>query len=425
MTTGLPDEAVIHLLQISNLYFKHSRQVQFASAFGRALKMRGFPIGDKSIQSIGLLEFIMQGAALSLIVTSCEQLMEQKCFPSAKLVSTRFTAASCVSFKGLSKNSAIKEIQLHKESTEIFGLDSLDRKILWELDANCRISYEKLSQKLNLSANAARKRLEKLIEDGVILRFMVIPQNAVLDADFISILVYTDGTENQDDLIQRIGSHPVVHHVSPLVSTEGGTYHLFGQYSGIDMLSELGQFLKEIENVTEVKLYPVLFPKGGKIELTKIQLRILACLIDNPRMSISEIAQCSNLSARMVRRVLNKFQDERAIRFTVRWDINAGDNTSFWILISWDQKKMTHEELANALESEFPDDYWTSFVVATEPIVFARFVVANLRRANQIIGRVKEMDSVESTHNFVCYSSSDFPWLGETWLKEMISKIDR
>jgi len=303
-------------------------------------------------------------------------------------------------------------------------LDSVDRKLLWELDANCRISYEKLGQKINLSANASRKRLENLIEAGVIVRFMVIPHNAVLDAEFISILVYTDGTEIQDDLIHRIGNHPVVHHVSPLVTTEGGTYHLFGQYTSIEMLSELGQFLKELDAVTEVKQYPVLFPRGGKIQLTKMQLKVLACLIDNPRMSISEIAQCSKLNARMVRRVLDKLQEERAVRFTVRWDINAGDNTSFWILIRWNQKKMTHEEIVKTLESEFPEDYWTSFVVATEPIVSGRFVVANLRRAHQIIGKVKEMPSVESTQNFVCYSSFDFPWLGETLLQDMISRME-
>ena len=303
-------------------------------------------------------------------------------------------------------------------------MDSVDRKILWELDTDCRISYEKLSQKLNLTANAVRKRLENLIEDGVIVRFMVVPHNALIDVDFISILVFTDGKENQSDIIRRIGDHPVVHHVSPLATTDGGAYHLFGQYSSIDMLSELGQFLKELETVTEVKQYPVLFPKGERIELKKIHLRILACLIDNPRMAISDIAQCSKLSARMTRKALTQLQDGRAVRFTVRWDVNAGDNTSFWILIRWDQKKMTHEDLVKELESKFPNDYWTSFVVATEPIVFARFVVDDLRRAYQITGNVKEMSSVESTQNFICYSSFDFPWLGESLLQEMVSNIE-
>lgn len=37
-------------------------QIQFASVFGRALRKRGFPAGDKSIENIGLPEFIMQGS---------------------------------------------------------------------------------------------------------------------------------------------------------------------------------------------------------------------------------------------------------------------------------------------------------------------------------------------------------------------------
>lgn len=308
---------------------------------------------------------------------------------------------------------------------EISSLDSVDRKLLWELDANCRISYKKLGIKLNLTANAVRKRLENLIKIGVIVRFMVVPHNAVIDTEFISILVHTDGTENQEEFVQRIGKHPVIHHVSPLVTIEGGSYHLFGQYSYLDMLSELRQHLKELDNVTEVKQYPVLFPKGRKIELTKTQLKVLACLIDNPRMPISEIAQCSNIKARTVRRVLNKLQEEQAVRFTVRWDINAGDNTSFWILVGWNQRKMTHEELVKTLEDMFPEDYWTSFVVATEPVIFTRFVVSNLQRAHQVIGKVKEMPFVESTKNYVCFSSFDFPWFGEALLQEMISRLEQ
>ncbi|MFW9926082.1 MAG: Lrp/AsnC family transcriptional regulator, partial [Candidatus Thorarchaeota archaeon] len=118
----------------------------------------------------------------------------------------------------------------------------VDRRILWELDADCRQTYEKLGQKLGLSANAIRKRIEKLIDDGIIIRFMIVPHNAVIDADFISIIVYTDGLEEQEELIQVMGNHPIVHHASPLVTIEGGAYHLFGQYSGIDMMSKLGQF---------------------------------------------------------------------------------------------------------------------------------------------------------------------------------------
>ena len=303
-------------------------------------------------------------------------------------------------------------------------MDSVDRRILWELDANCRISYERLSQKLNLSANAISKRIEKLIDDGVIVRFMVVPHNALLDIDFISIVVYTDGEENQDSLIQMMGNHPVIHHVAPIAAIEGGVYHIFGQDSSNEMLSDLRQFLNRLENVIQVKQYPVLFPKGQKKNFSKTQLRVLACLLDNPRKSISEIAQCANLTARTTRRVLDQFQEEQLVRFTVRWDINAGENISFWILINWNQKNTTDEDLVEKLQNEFPDEYWTAFVVATEPVIFIRSVVEKLRRAHQIIGRVREFDSVESTQIFVCYASYDFPWLGEAFLQEMVSHLE-
>jgi DNA-binding Lrp family transcriptional regulator len=151
---------------------------------------------------------------------------------------------------------------------------------------------------------------------------------------------------------------------------------------------------------------------------------VLDCLIDNPRMTMSEIAKCSGLSTRVVRRQITQLQEGRAVRFTVRWDINAGDNTSFWIMRRWNQKELTNEDLISLIAGEFPNDYWTSFVVATEPIVFARFVVDDLRRANQIAERVKTMHYIESAQTLVCYFSSDFQWFGETLLQDMISNIE-
>ncbi|MFW9955414.1 MAG: winged helix-turn-helix transcriptional regulator [Candidatus Thorarchaeota archaeon] len=303
-------------------------------------------------------------------------------------------------------------------------MDSIDRRILWVLDENCRASYESLSQDLNISANAVRKRVEKLIHDGVILRFMVVPYNALIDVDFICIIVYTDGEEDQGDLIQLMGNHPVVHHVSPIAAIEGGAYHLLGQYSSNQMLIEFRQFLLGLNNVNQVKQYPLLFQKGQKKNLSNTQLKVLSCLVDNPRKSIADIALCSNLAARTARRILNQVQEEQLIRFTVKWDIDAGENISFWILINWNQKKATYEELIEKMQKDFPNEYWTSFVAATEPIIFGRFVVDKLRMAHSIIGKVKKYDAVDSAQVFVCYSAYDFPWLGETFLQEMISSLE-
>ncbi|MFW9943820.1 MAG: Lrp/AsnC family transcriptional regulator [Candidatus Sifarchaeia archaeon] len=300
------------------------------------------------------------------------------------------------------------------------AIDSIDRKILWELDANCRVSYEQLSRKLGMTANAVKKRLDSLLETGIIVRFMVIPHNALIDAEFVSGIVYTDGSESQHEFVEAMGGHSVVHHVSPLVSVSGGAYHIFGQYRGPEMLLDLGQFLRGLDSVTDVKIYPTLFPPGKKIELTKLEMKVLSCLLKNPRMQISEIAEMSGLSTRMARKVLRRLEEGGGVRFTVRWDVNAGDNISFWIAVQWNPKSFSHDEIKERLANEFSGEYWTSFVAATEPTIFARFVVDDLRDAYRIVGQVRHAPFVESTEVFVCYSTAAFPWLGESILGEML-----
>ncbi|MHA2379352.1 MAG: winged helix-turn-helix transcriptional regulator [Candidatus Thorarchaeota archaeon] len=300
------------------------------------------------------------------------------------------------------------------------AIDSIDRRILWELDANCRVSYEQPSRKLEMTANAVKKRLDNLVKTGIIVRFMVLPHNAVIDAEFVSGIVYTNGSENQHEFVEAMGGHPVIHHVSPLVSISGGAYHIFGQYQGPEMLLNMGQFLRGLDVVTDVRIYPTLYPPGEKIEITKLEMRVLSCLLKNPRMQINEIAEGSGLTTRMARKVLRQLEEGGGVRFTVRWDVNAGDNVTFWIAVSWDPKSFSHEDIKERLANEFPGEYWTSLVAATEPTIFARFVVDDLPSAYRIVGQVRQASFVRSTEVFVCYSTAAFPWLGESLLEEML-----
>jgi hypothetical protein len=56
------------------------RQIQFASAFGRALRRRGFPAGDRCMQNIGLPEFIMKGSFRIICVYFSNLWPEDGCF---------------------------------------------------------------------------------------------------------------------------------------------------------------------------------------------------------------------------------------------------------------------------------------------------------------------------------------------------------
>lgn len=53
-----------------------------------------------------------------------------------------------------------------------YSLDKIDRRILYELDKNCRISDNKLAKMVKRSREAVRYRIKKLVNDGIIQGFI-------------------------------------------------------------------------------------------------------------------------------------------------------------------------------------------------------------------------------------------------------------
>ena len=51
-------------------------------------------------------------------------------------------------------------------------LDTLDYKILYELDGNARAAYSEIATKLKVSKQTVKNRMDKLIEDKIIKTFL-------------------------------------------------------------------------------------------------------------------------------------------------------------------------------------------------------------------------------------------------------------
>jgi Lrp/AsnC family leucine-responsive transcriptional regulator len=54
----------------------------------------------------------------------------------------------------------------------VVKIDSIDRKILCELDANCRVSISKLAKKLRIGRNVAAYRIKRLEDERLILNYV-------------------------------------------------------------------------------------------------------------------------------------------------------------------------------------------------------------------------------------------------------------
>lgn len=75
----------------------------------------------------------------------------------------------------------------------MFSLDSVDIGILRALGENCRVSYQEMSRTLGMTANAVKKRVNKLIDSGTIHNFVVYLSLAMADVEVYLAIVNTEG----------------------------------------------------------------------------------------------------------------------------------------------------------------------------------------------------------------------------------------
>ncbi|MFX1606062.1 MAG: winged helix-turn-helix transcriptional regulator [Promethearchaeota archaeon] len=302
-------------------------------------------------------------------------------------------------------------------------LDDIDKRIILELDADCRITYQKMAEKLNLTATAIKKRVTKLLEQGVIDRFITTLNYDMIDSDLVLAIVQTDGSEFQEEFIDELGNDPKVVQVSSIACGKGGLYCVFAVTSGITALSDFGAFIRTLEPVIDSEIHVLLYPRGKKIKLTKLQLRVLKQLVDNPRMSIVEIAEQASMTARRVRRIIDELQESEGIRFAVLWNLGIGGLTEVLLRIEWDEKNASYEDVIDWLRKEYPLEFWSPFISAAFPVVFARFVVEDLETIESIARVVKRSPFVKSLSTLIFYSNNLFDWPGVTELRRLFDRI--
>ena len=301
-------------------------------------------------------------------------------------------------------------------------MDSIDKQILLALDENCRLSYQSLGERIGLTATAVKKRMEKLVETGVIEEFSVILKPAMMDSDYLVALVFTNGSEDEEEFMDLIGSNPMIIQVGQVVTAVGRLYFLHCEYEGAEGLQSLASFIRTLDSVIDTELHTTLTQRGETLEIKKLHLRVLKYLLKDARMQVSQLSQLTGLTARRVSRAIQEMLDSNAIWFAVRWNLSLGNNTEFYLKIKYDEQISDLEEMDRWFRETFPDEYWFSFCSALEPILFAKFVTEHFRDAEQTARISKSAPFYESVDVLLSYPVKKFPRLGRIELERMIEK---
>ena len=300
-------------------------------------------------------------------------------------------------------------------------MDLVDKKILNVLRDNCRVSLEILAQECSITANAVKRRIEKLVDLGVINRFVIKLSLAMIDGVYLIGIIATDKNEDQDEFIDQIGEYPMVTHS---FYDSYGMCVLFAEVPGMKGLSELSGYIRSLANVERAEFHVLPMDRGGIIKLGQSHLKVLRSLRTNPRMAVSRIARESGLTARRVKRIINELQETRAIRFTIHLALNAGGSTMFVARTSWDDKQTNATLIAEWFKTEYPDEYWYHYQSASDPTLWAILVVDHIRDAEPIIRGLQQIPSVQITSMVFPYPEKRFKGLGFVMLDEILGQLN-
>jgi DNA-binding Lrp family transcriptional regulator len=272
-------------------------------------------------------------------------------------------------------------------------VDELDKRILGDLTRNCRLSYQELSRRYEISANAIRRRILNLEESGEISGYSLALSPVMLGVHRMLAILTSDGSRDELEVMDEIGNHPLV---IAAAAYSNGTYAMVGEYRSNEELLKLTSHLRLIESIKESEIHQIIEPRGSQMELSKMHLRVLKPLMEDPRLSVVEISNRSGLTARRVRRLLQQLEESNAIHFNTLVELGAATGIPFLARITWNERKTSFQEILDFILDTYPLHHWETYISASEPVLYSLIAVEGLTEVNEVVRNLRKNDNIES-----------------------------
>jgi len=208
-------------------------------------------------------------------------------------------------------------------------LDKKDVILSQLLLMNSRLPYRDLADKLGLSVNAVHKRIQALIESGVIRVFTAKISLSALKA--FGVLVFgRSQIQSIDEACQKLGNHDSTF----WVGVGGGNHLYIGAY--LPNISELEPYVDYVKKEAqmldptvgiippETDLPSLVTPRDTTLH--PLDYQIIYALHKNSRRSISDVAEELGISAKTARRRLSRMIREGLIELSMKWYPDASND---------------------------------------------------------------------------------------------------
>jgi len=221
----------------------------------------------------------------------------------------------------------------------ILNLDIKDKKILAELDKNARQSNSQIGKKVRLSKEVVKYRIDKLIENKVIIRFHTVINYFKLG--IIKFKLYLRLTNTNKEKIGEIAQYFKQHSKTEWVALTSGQFDLIvgflvNNVNEFDdevqlVLNNFSDYIQEkavtttlylahhtrefLKTKPEKEISKIVYhtTKDKQEKISKIEEELIKIIANNARMPITEIAKKLNTTPKTIQYHLKELEKRKII----------------------------------------------------------------------------------------------------------------
>jgi len=195
-------------------------------------------------------------------------------------------------------------------------MDEIDLFIIRKLLENSRLTFRELADMTDMSVSGIHKRIRSLEDDGIITAYIARPSIIALKCLWVAIF----GTSNaisMDVVSKELGQHESIR----MVSIAGGKFlYIPGLLRNISELQDYSSYVSKTAQISDPTIGIISVPYITTPEpLTSIDYKILKTLNRDARKPITDIADDVGISAKTVRKRLNRMIEQKLVSFTIEW----------------------------------------------------------------------------------------------------------
>ncbi|MFW9937360.1 MAG: winged helix-turn-helix transcriptional regulator [Candidatus Thorarchaeota archaeon] len=291
-------------------------------------------------------------------------------------------------------------------------MDDKDLEILKLLLFDGRMSYESIAKKVKLTPYLIKKRINNLVDLGVIMKFTTNINFLMFQKSVCYTLAEIREGTDQHELIERIGK---------LDAVTGGAISLQNKMQIIHTYSNDYEFKKNLEDLMQFKEirnsdnFILLIPPDldfKKKRLIKTDWKIINSIKDNCRKTDVEIANELGISAKTVKRRLKYLRDNNIILYMIDLDTSAADFLSYLLIVKF--QRIASESFNKIMK--IVKNYFYVWRVANQEAFIITVFIDKLRDIDDQVREIEKVPFVKEVISFVPTKMFYF----ENWIDKLI-----